>query len=559
VLELISLDVDLTLRQRQELTSALRTTAKALGRPPAEVPAHPLYLWERLQSFAPASVGLAEGRWRNVRSLLRSALKRVGLAYVPGRYREPFTPAWEDLFRYLNDRRIRLGLSRLGRYCGAIGIAPDEVNDEVIAKFVADLRENGFGSKAQRIHRNVCMLWNRAAASIDAWPKRQLSVPVYRKTYVLPWSSLPETLKTDFDAYISHLAGGDILEDVDFRPLRPRSLKTRTDQLRQFIAALVHRGHDPQSLCSMANLVPVDIFKEGLRFFEQRAGGRPSKQMFDIACVVKAVAKHWVKVDEQHLARLKSISSNIKLRLKDQIPESGPTRKNRARLRQFKDPANLISLVTLPQRLVSELPKSGKPSRAQALRAQTALAIELLLMVPVRITNLAGLELDRHLIRSCPGNTVSIAIGGEEVKNDVNIEAELPADSVNLLNLYLTRYRPVLIDEPSNWLFPGKHNRKPKAAKTLGGQIAECLKRRCGLDVNPHLFRHIGAMSYLNANPGAYGLMRLVLGHKSVETTTRFYCGLEGPAAMRHFDEHVLKLRRDAGPSPVPATAGRRR
>ena len=109
----------------------------------------------------------------------------------------------------------------------------------------------------------------------------------------------------------------------------------------------------------------------------------------------------------------------------------------------------------------------------------------------------------------------------------------------------------MLIENPSNWLFPGKHNLKPKASKTLGGQITECLKRCCGLDVNPHLFRHIGAMSYLNANPGAYGLMKLVLGHKSVATTTRFYCGLEGPAAMRHFDEHVLKLRRDAGPLPV--------
>ena len=145
------------------------------------------------------------------------------------------------------------------------------------------------------------------------------------------------------------------------------------------------------------------------------------------------------------------------------------------------------------------------------------------------------------------------------MKNDFNIEAELPAEFVALLDLYLTRYRPVLIEEPSNWLFPGKHNLKPKAAKALGGQITDCIKRRCGLEVNPHLFRHIGAMSYLNANPGAYGVMKLVLGHKSVETTTRFYCGLEGPAAMRHFDEHVLKLRRDAGPLLVDARPRRRK
>ena len=89
VLELILADPDLASRQRQDMASALRTIAKALGRPPTEVPAHPLYLWERLQKFAPAAVGLTEGRWRNVRSSVRAALKRVGLAYVPGRYREP--------------------------------------------------------------------------------------------------------------------------------------------------------------------------------------------------------------------------------------------------------------------------------------------------------------------------------------------------------------------------------------------------------------------------------------------------------------------------------------
>ena len=58
-------------------------------------------------------------------------------------------------------------------------------------------------------------------------------------------------------------------------------------------------------------------------------------------------------------------------------------------------------------------------------------------------------------------------------------------------------------------------------------------------------------MLYLLAHPGAYGVIRLVHGHKSVETTTQFYCGMESTAAMRHFDEHILKLRDQAIPPPV--------
>jgi integrase len=178
-------------------------------------------------------------------------------------------------------------------------------------------------------------------------------------------------------------------------------------------------------------------------------------------------------------------------------------------------------------------------------------------MLPMRIKNLAELDLDQHLFRSRAGGTMSLAIPGDEVKNEFDIETELPGETAALIDLYLTRYRPLLLNQPSSCLFPGRDCTKPKAIQTLYGQIVKCLKRRCGLEVHPHLFRHIAAKSYLDANPGAYGLIRLVLGHKSVETTTRFYCGLETPAAMRHFDEHVLKLREQAAPASAKIRAGR--
>jgi hypothetical protein len=91
-------DEGLTSRKRQDISSALRTLAKALRRPLEECPAHPGYLRERLKDFTPAMVGLEELRWRNVMSLVRFALKQAGLAHVPGRYREPMTPEWAELF-----------------------------------------------------------------------------------------------------------------------------------------------------------------------------------------------------------------------------------------------------------------------------------------------------------------------------------------------------------------------------------------------------------------------------------------------------------------------------
>jgi integrase len=63
------------------------------------------------------------------------------------------------------------------------------------------------------------------------------------------------------------------------------------------------------------------------------------------------------------------------------------------------------------------------------------------------------------------------------------------------------------------------------------------------VDLNPHAFRHAAANLWLRSNPGQYGVARLFLGHKSVDTTTKFYCGFETEAATRLYDESILKLR----------------
>jgi hypothetical protein len=75
-----------------------------------------------------------------------------------------------------------------------------------------------------------------------------------------------------------------------------------------------------------------------------------------------------------------------------EVPTKGLTRRNRDRLRPFDDPANVQLLIDLPQRLIKEV-GSGKlsPHRA-ALRAQTAVALEVLLMAPIRLRNLMSLE-----------------------------------------------------------------------------------------------------------------------------------------------------------------------
>lgn len=183
---------------------------------------------------------------------------------------------------------------------------------------------------------------------------------------------------------------------------------------------------------------------------------------------------------------------------------------------------------------------------------QTAVAIDLL-MLPIQRKNLTDLEFDRHLISS--DATMRIFIPEHEVKNHVEIDAILPPHLVRLIDLYHTSYHPLLLSESSKCLFPGVANR-PKSRERLALQISNCIKERTGLLMNVHLFRHLCAQTWLENKPGDYGMVRLLLGHKSVVTTTRFYCGRETKAAVLHFDEHVLRLRANFGQPATPDQPG---
>jgi integrase len=67
--------------------------------------------------------------------------------------------------------------------------------------------------------------------------------------------------------------------------------------------------------------------------------------------------------------------------------------------------------------------------------------------------------------------------------------------------------------------------------------------RFTGLQFNPHLFRHLAAKLFLEQRPGQYEVVREVLGHASMRTTTGSYTGGEARAAGDHFAEVVLGLR----------------
>ena len=120
-----------------------------------------------------------------------------------------------------------------------------------------------------------------------------------------------------------------------------------------------------------------------------------------------------------------------------------------------------------------------------------------------------------------------------DVKNGEPIDFELPPQTVEILAWYVRAHRPHLLKGPSDALFPGA-NGAPKQPGTLAPQIAKAVFRYTGMPFNAHLFRHAGGKIFLDARPGQYEVMRRVLGHRSIATTTSIYAGAETRSAGAH-------------------------
>jgi integrase len=291
----------------------------------------------------------------------------------------------------------------------------------------------------------------------------------------------------------------------------------------------VRRGRAPETLRSLADLVALDAFKDGLRFFVERRGGTSSSAIEDMATALKAVAKHYVKLDAAALEAMTAIIRRVS------VKKRGMTPKNRERLRAFEDREKILALLRLPARLMREAAASRLPPRRAALLAQTAVAIEILIMAPLRLGNLVALDLDRHLVRlGRARDQLHIVFAEAEVKNDIALDHPLPGESAALIAQDVETYLPVLAGPGNRALFPGVSGGS-KSMNTLRGQIIATVFRYVGVRVHPHLFRHLAGKVHLDAHPGEHGVVSRLLAHKSMETVLSYYSGMETAAAVRHF------------------------
>ena len=175
---------------------------------------------------------------------------------------------------------------------------------------------------------------------------------------------------------------------------------------------------------------------------------------------------------------------------------------------------------------------------------QQAVALTILTYAPLRIGNLAALHRERNLHWSGPNMTGSLLldIDGAAVKNDQTLSFPVPTECADLIRLYLQKYHSRLTPGPNPYLFPSDVPGRPKRSDTLGKQLSKLIHRTIGLEVNPHLYRHLVHIIVLNRYPGAYAMVSRVLGHKSLQTAISNYAGEDLAISMRAFQGLVADV-----------------
>jgi integrase len=182
---------------------------------------------------------------------------------------------------------------------------------------------------------------------------------------------------------------------------------------------------------------------------------------------------------------------------------------------------------------------------------RAAVEIAILQSAPLRIKNLAGLRLDRHLVR--PGGSKSlwqIDIPCHEVKNDQVLMHELPRPATVIVDRYIRRFRPLIATPGNPYLFPYRSSHQDQ--KSLSQHIRGVLAHWVGIDMTPHQFRHFAARVMQQYSPGAFAAIAQLLGHRDVRTTIKYYAGLDTLSAGRQFDVFLEAERSKA------RSAGRR-
>jgi integrase len=538
VLERLAGDSALSPTRRRDLRSAVTRFAKLRAQLPSAIPLDLVDLRRTLDGIVPAGANVSSKRWANLRSDLTAAIDASGLRPMLKTADVDVNEVWARLLGPA-DRGVRNGLSRFARWASLRRIPPEAVDNGTIDRFMADLDGATLVRNLRKLPRTVAKAWNAVVRLHPAAALRPVTVRSNKPaSNGMTWQQLPRSFQEDAERYLAWTALPDPLAEG----ARPKALAKGTRNLRrtQILSAaraMVAAGIPADQITSLTSVIEPDTFRTVLRQRWREDGCKLTFFTNGLADTLIAIAAEWARVPPDVVSELKTLRRKL-----GTLP-TGLTEKNRALLRKFDDPRLVAALVQLPDKLWHAARRRLATQRRPFIVLQTAIAIDLLSHLALRMQNLSSLRFDTHLHwpqgRRKPA---IIRFGADETKNDVLLEFEIPTVLAERLQVYRNEIAPAIIGKRPDAVFVSLTG-KPRSQAAIKLTIETTILRHLGVKITPHQFRHLAAMIALDANPGGYESVRQLLGHKNLNTTTKFYAGIDTRRAGRAHADLIMKLR----------------
>jgi len=180
-------------------------------------------------------------------------------------------------------------------------------------------------------------------------------------------------------------------------------------------------------------------------------------------------------------------------------------------------------------------------SQASATQHRDGLIIALLAARPIRLKNLASIEIGRHLVRI--DDIYWLCFEAAETKNRKHIEAPLPPVLTSRIERYRTDHRPSLLGTSiSDRLWISRFG-IPLSDSVIRYHVKNRTQKAFGHPITPHLFRDCAATSVAIGDPDHVHIAMNILGHHSLATTQQYYDQSKMLAAGRNYQSALGKLR----------------
>jgi len=498
---------------RTRVLYSLRLLPNLLHTSPHKISLEPAALRETFQRIDHL-LWIRGQRYRSTqRYHFRLALRLANICRLPGRSRSPLLTTWKHLKATISTNISKSNsISRFSHFCSDLGLETYDITPHTFSLFSTLLDNDPMIIDPRLIVRRTMNAWRWCQLNIpDLHPHTLLTPPANKH---LPWSAFPKRLFEECRRSVEQIHHASRVNS--------QTVATNLDILRRSASTLGQSGPLPQTISELTNPQSIAMICKTLK------GRGLARAAYTTACLLSRISTAIHQGTDNELRSLSHIRRNLRPRL--------AFSENRLRKAMvFRDTAALANLLWLPEALFSEVTKIH--SARDANKLQVAAALDILLFIPMRISQLCRLEIGHSLW--IEDDSVTIQVTDWDGVSTI----ALPRGASTRIAVYVREGRDRLKDAAKwkqKYLFAGR-TRPYKSTTTLRTALSKEVLRLTGNSITPEDLRWIAISHYSSLNPGKNEITRAVLGTKSLHDQKGRGTGLEAYRAVELLTNTVVK------------------